>query len=72
MFPVNKDTIMMISIAIALIAVFYVYRDVQKTKLDFQQQILDSKPLPPPPPPPPQLSKKQAPPPPPPTADDTE
>lgn len=37
MFPVNKDILMMISLACALIAIFYLYKDVQKTKQDVQK-----------------------------------
>ena len=36
MFEMNKETIMMISIAVALFAIFYVYRDVQKTKIELK------------------------------------
>jgi len=37
MFPINKDILLMISVACALIAIFYLYKDVQKTKLDVQK-----------------------------------
>ena len=61
MFPVNKDILLMISVACALIAIFYLYKDVQKTKLDVQklsdsssqavlpmkQPVLQKKPAPP-------------------------
>ena len=36
MFEMNKETIMMISIAVALFAIFYVYRDVQQTKIELK------------------------------------
>jgi len=37
MFPINKDMLLMISVACALIAIFYLYKDQQKTKLDVQK-----------------------------------
>jgi hypothetical protein len=37
MFPVNKDMLLMISVACALIAIFYLYKEQQKTKLDVQK-----------------------------------
>jgi hypothetical protein len=37
MFPVNKDIMIMISVACALIAIFYLYKDQQKTKNDLQK-----------------------------------
>ncbi len=33
----NKETIMMISIAVALCAVFYLYRELQSTKIQVQK-----------------------------------
>jgi len=33
----NKDTMMMVSIAVALFAVFYIYRELQSTKLQLQK-----------------------------------
>ena len=36
MFAMNKETMMMVSIAVALIAVFYLFRENQKTKLDIK------------------------------------
>jgi len=32
----NKDTMLMVSVAVALLAIFLLYRDMQKTKLDLQ------------------------------------
>ena len=37
MFPVNKDILVLVSLACALIAIFYLYKDQQKTKLDVQK-----------------------------------
>ena len=76
----NKDTIMMASIVVAFIAVFLLYREIQKTKLDILKlSEFDDVSAPPPPPPPPAkavsaklVSKKSAPPPPPPVADETD
>jgi hypothetical protein len=45
MFSMNKETIMMISIAVALFAVFYLYRDVQQAKTDLKS-LLDKPELP--------------------------
>ena len=36
MFAMNKDTMMMVSITVALLAIFLLYRDMQKTKLELQ------------------------------------
>lgn len=80
MFTMNKDTIMMASIVVAFIAVFLLYREIQKTKLDILKlSEFDDVSAPPPPPPPPAkavsaklVSKKSAPPPPPPVADETD
>ena len=57
MIPVNKDVLLMISVACALIAIFYLYKDQQKTKLDLQklsdsssqlkQPVVPKKPAPP-------------------------
>ena len=33
----NKDTMMMVSIALAFFAVFYIYRELQSTKLQLQK-----------------------------------
>ena len=53
MFPVNKDILVLVSLACALIAIFYLYKDQQKTKLDVQklsevatQAVAPPKPLP--------------------------
>jgi hypothetical protein len=53
MFPVNKDILILVSLACALIAIFYLYKDQQKTKLDVQklsesatQAVVPPKPLP--------------------------
>jgi hypothetical protein len=37
MFPVNKEILMMLSLAFALFAIFYLYKDTQKTKLEVQK-----------------------------------
>jgi hypothetical protein len=37
MFSMNKETMMMVAIAVALFAVFYMYRDVQGVKLELQK-----------------------------------
>ena len=37
MFAMNKETMMMVAIAVALIATFYLYRENQKNKLDIQR-----------------------------------
>jgi hypothetical protein len=37
MFQMNKETIMMVSIAVALFAVFYLYRELQSTKIQVQK-----------------------------------
>ena len=37
MFSMSKETIMMLAIAVALFAVFYVHREVQSTKLELQK-----------------------------------
>jgi hypothetical protein len=80
MFAMNKDTMMMASIVVAFIAVFLLYREIQKTKLDILKlsEFDDVSAHPPPPPPPAKasaklVSKKSAPPPPPPpVADETD
>jgi len=75
MFAMNKDTMMMASIAVAFIAVFLLYREIQKTKLDLLKLSEFDDVAPPPPPvkaPVKLVSKKVAPPPPPPVADETD
>jgi len=77
MFAMNKDTMMMASIVVAFIAVFLLYREIQKTKLDILKlSEFDDVSAPPPPPPAKAsaklVSKKSAPPPPPPVADETD
>ena len=76
MFAMNKDTMMMASIAVAFIAVFLLYREIQKTKLDILKlSEFDDVVAPPPPPvkaPTKLAAKKAAPPPPPPVADETD
>ena len=37
MFAMNKETMMMVAIAVALIATFYLYKENQKNKLDIQK-----------------------------------
>jgi hypothetical protein len=37
MFSMSKETIMMVAIAVALFAIFYVHREVQSTKLELQK-----------------------------------
>ena len=37
MFPVNREMLLMISVACALVAIFYLYKEQQKTKLDVQK-----------------------------------
>lgn len=37
MFSMSKETIMMLAIAVALFAIFYVHREVQSTKLELQK-----------------------------------
>jgi hypothetical protein len=37
MFAMNKETMMMVAIAIALIATFYLYKEMQKSKLEIQR-----------------------------------
>ena len=48
MFAMNKETMMMVAIAVALIATFYLYKEMQKTKLEMQK--LSDVPQAPPPP----------------------
>jgi len=75
MFAMNKDTMMMASIAAVFIAVFLLYREIQKTKLDLLKLSEFEDVAPPPPPvkaPVKLVSKKVAPPPPPPVADETD
>ena len=69
MFAMNKDTMMMVAIAVALIATFYIYKEMQKTKLDIQK--LSEVPVPPPVLPKPILKKEKVVPPPV-VADETE
>ena len=33
----NKDVLVLVSLACALVAIFYIYKDLQKTKLDVQK-----------------------------------
>ena len=51
----NRETMMMVAIAVALIASFYLYKENQKTKNEFES----FKTLIPPPPPPPAPSAPQ-------------
>jgi len=37
MFPVNREMLLMISVACALIAIFYLYKEQEKTKLDVKK-----------------------------------
>jgi hypothetical protein len=37
MFAMNKDVLVLVSLACALVAVFYIYKDLQKTKLEVQK-----------------------------------
>jgi len=37
MFEMNKETMMMVAIAVTLIATFYLYKEMQKNKLDIQR-----------------------------------
>jgi hypothetical protein len=37
MFEMNKETMMMVTIAVTLIATFYLYKEMQKNKLDIQR-----------------------------------
>ncbi len=37
MFAMNKETMMMVAIAVALIATFYLYKEMQKSKLEIQK-----------------------------------
>ena len=37
MFAMNKDTLILFSLAVALFAIVYLYRDLQKAKVDFQK-----------------------------------
>ena len=37
MFAMNKETMMMVAIAVTLVATFYLYRENQKNKLDIQR-----------------------------------
>lgn len=37
MFEMNKETMMMVAIAVVLIATFYLYKEMQKNKLDIQR-----------------------------------
>jgi len=37
MFAMNKDTMMMVGLAVALLAVFYLYREVQKNKAELKK-----------------------------------
>jgi len=37
MFAMNKETMMMVAIAVALIATFYLYKEMQKSKLEIQR-----------------------------------
>jgi hypothetical protein len=49
MFAMNKETMMMVAIAVALIATFYLYKEMQKNKLEIQR--LSDVPVQSPPPP---------------------
>ena len=37
MFEMNKETMMMVAIAVTLVATFYLYKEMQKNKLDIQR-----------------------------------
>ena len=37
MFEMNKETMMMVAIAVVLIATFYLYKEMQKSKLEIQR-----------------------------------
>lgn len=62
MFAMNKDTLILFSLAVALFAIVYLYRDLQKAKVDFQKLNEESL-LAAAPPPPPQVVYKSSPPP---------
>ena len=70
MFPMSTETMNMIAIAVALIAIFYLYREIQKTKADVK--ILVDTPLPSPPVTAPPKKKMPPPPPPPPSGPDAD
>lgn len=75
MFAMNKDTMMMASIAIALVAIFLLYRDTQKMRLELQNLASDPVVVIPEPPvfiPSPVKQKKVTPPPPAPVADEAD
>ena len=57
MFAMNKDTMMMVAIAVALITTFYLYKEMQKSKLEIQRLSEVPPPAPPPAPPPPVAPK---------------
>ena len=63
--PVSKEILMMISLGFALLAIFYLYKDVQKIKTDVQKihdvPIKKEKVVLPPPPPPPPAAVVQKP-----------
>jgi len=46
MFSMNKETMMMAALVIALLSVFYLYRENQKTKLDLQKLLDTPAPVP--------------------------
>ena len=37
MFSMNKETMMMVAVVVSLLASFYIYKDMQKTKLELQK-----------------------------------
>jgi hypothetical protein len=37
MFSMNKDTMMIVAVVVALLATFYLYRETNKNKLDIQK-----------------------------------
>ena len=46
MFSANKDTLIMFALAVSLFATFYIYKEMQKTKLDVQKLNDTPEPLP--------------------------
>jgi hypothetical protein len=62
MFAMNKDTMMMVAIAVALIATFYLYKEMQKSKLEIQRlsEVPPPPTLPPPVAPKPIIKKEKA------------
>jgi hypothetical protein len=46
MFAMNKETMLMVAVAVALFATFYLYRENQKNKLDIQKLLETPVPVP--------------------------